>query len=117
MICWYCHWGWPKVIADIYDEALGKMAENRSALHFGPAHVVWEDENFTSAECCLEDFEWYKGDYSEEELAAVRWSLEELAKIPMEIRNVAAEYEERAEEEDLHPDDFPPPEDMEMIRK
>jgi len=23
-ICWYCHWGWAKPVADIYDEALFK---------------------------------------------------------------------------------------------
>ena len=43
-LCYYCHWGWPKPIADIYDKYL--EIAGSSAMHFGPAHVVWEDENF-----------------------------------------------------------------------
>jgi len=119
MICWYCHWGWPKVIHDIYAQALEKLDGNSSPLHFGPSHVVWEDENFHFAEWCLEKFEDYKHDYSEEELSVVKWSLEELSKVPMEIRTVAEEYENAASEDWLRvrPEDYPPPEGMEMVRR
>ena len=113
MYCWYCHWGWPKQVADIYDEAKERGA-SWSALHFGPAHIVWEDENFHSAEWCLENFEKYTRDYSEIELTAVRWSLEELAKLPLEIRHPAAAYE--FAEGNPVPEDYPPPKGMIMVK-
>lgn len=111
-ICWYCYWGWPKAIADIYKAALDKLDGWESPLHFGPAHIVWEDENFDSAEWCLEHFEEYTGndDYTAEHYAIVRWSLEELAKLPMSERDVEpANYDEK------HPELFPPPAGLTMI--
>ena len=66
-ICWYCYWGWPKQIAEIYKKALKELDGYSAPLHFGPAHIVWDDENFDSGEWCLEHFDDYKGDYSEEE--------------------------------------------------
>ena len=85
-ICWYCHWGWAKPVAEIYQEALKRLNGYASPLHFGPAHIVWEDENFDSAEWCLENFDNYKGDYTPEELEIVKWSLVELAKLPLDDR-------------------------------
>ena len=102
-ICWYCYWGWAKPVADIYMDALKKLNGHESPLHFGAAHVVWEDENFDCAEWCLEHFDEYRGNYSDEELNIVRWSLEELVKLPLEVR--CAEPEDY---DDENPELFPP---------
>lgn len=110
-ICWYCHWGWPKPVAEIYQRALRDLDGDDSPLQFGPAHIVWSDENFDSAEWCLENFEQYKGDYSEESLLVVRRSLEELAALPLEVR--CAEPDDY---DDEHPQMYPPPSGMEMVK-
>ena len=102
-ICWYCHWGWSKPVADIYLEAVKRLDGDESPLLFGPAHVVWEDENFDSAECCLETFGKYIGDWADGELEVVRWSLNELAKLPMELR-----CPEPDDYDNEHPELFPP---------
>jgi hypothetical protein len=49
-ICWFCYWGWPKPVADIYLKALAKLDGYDSPLHFGPAHIIWDDENFDRAD-------------------------------------------------------------------
>jgi hypothetical protein len=108
-ICWYCYWGWPKPVADIYKQALAKLDGNELPLQYGPAHVVWEDENFDYAEWCLEHF--YECDYSEDDLDVVRWSLEELAKIPLNERCPKPE-----DYDDEHPDVYPPKAGTEMVR-
>jgi len=113
MMCWYCYWGWPKQIVEIYRKALVSLGGCESPLHYGPAHIVWEDENFASANRCIEfiDTGKYCGDFSKEDLAIVRQSLVELAALPEEIRN--------AEPDDYdgeHPENFPPPKDMVMIK-
>lgn len=114
MICWYCYWGWPEVIYEIYMRAANEIGSD--PLHWGPAHVVWEDENFTSAERCLENFEEFRGKCTDEELAVVRRSLEELAEVPLEIRDIAKEYEDAAEDNpNIHPKDYPPPPHIKMI--
>jgi hypothetical protein len=91
MTCWFCKHGWPKPIRDIYDDAVRLLAGDRWPLHYGPAHVVWEDENFDAAEWCLENFERFKGDYGEGQLAVVKESLERLVEVPMEIRAMPTE--------------------------
>lgn len=85
-ICWHCYGGWAEPVAEIYKGALKRLNGDGSPLHFGPAHIVWEDENFDSAEWCLEHFDEYQGDYTDDELSVVRWSLEELAKLPIAVR-------------------------------
>lgn len=90
--CWFCTHGWPKAIRDIYDEHI-KVA-GYSAMHFGPAHVVWEDENFDSAQWCLDNFDEYSGDHSAEELAAVRASLVALLALPANVINPRPDFEE-----------------------
>lgn len=109
-ICWFCHWGWPKPIADIYIRALHDLGGDDRPLHFGPAHVVWEDENFDSAEWCLENFEEYAGGFSEKDLVVVRRSLEELTRLPLSIRREPEGYD------DEHPEMFPPPEGLAMVK-
>lgn len=102
-ICWYCHWGWPKPVADIYREAINRLEGDWLPLDFGPGHIVWSDENFGGAEWCLDNFDLYRGDYTDQELDIVRWSLEELAKIPLGTREcVPDDYDGE------HPDIFPP---------
>ena len=102
-MCCFCYWGWPEPIAKIYLRAVADLGGNVWPLHFGPAHIVWEDENFDWAERCLENFEKYSCDNSKEELTVVRWKLEELAKLPPEIRDIVpADYDGQ------HPERYPP---------
>lgn len=117
MYCWYCYHGWPKQVADIYDEAK-KRGASWSVLHFGPAHIVWEDENFNydSVQWCLDNFNKYSEDLTEQEAQAVRWSLEELMKLPENILDPAREYHD-VEDNDKHPKDYPPPEGMIMVKQ
>ena len=110
-ICWYCHWGWYKPVAEIYNKAVVKLNGHAEPLHYGPSHVVWDDENFDSAEFCLENFDRYIGDYSNADLKIVRESLEELAKIPLDVR-----CPEPDNYDGEHPELYPPPKDIEMIR-
>ena len=110
-LCWYCYWGWPRPVADIYRNAMGKLDGDDSPLLYGPSHVVWADENFHSAEWCLEHFDEYKEDYSDDDLAIVKQSLEELAALPIEVRCVEPE-----DYDDEHPELYPPPDEIEMIK-
>ena len=102
-ICWYCHWGWPKEVAVIYKEALRRLNGDRDILSFGASHLVWGDENFDCAEWCLEHFNDYSENYNENEAAVVRWSLEELAKLPLNVREIIPE-----DYDDEHPELYPP---------
>jgi len=110
-ICWYCYWGWPKLVADIYKKALDDLGGWEAPLHFGPAHIVWEDENFDYAEWCLEHFDEYKGDYSIDDLVIVRRSLEELARLPLDVKCIEPEDYDGA-----HPELFPPPATIKMVK-
>lgn len=63
--CYFCYWGWPKPIAEIYQRAykdLEDLAETEhddanwleyenpyDVLHFSFGHLVWEDENWNQA--------------------------------------------------------------------
>lgn len=105
MLCWYCHWGWSKPVYDIYSQALEKLDGDDSPLSYGPSHIVWEDENWDddSIAACLKHFDEWKSDFSEEDLAVVRWSLEELAKIPLSQREIEPE-----DYDGVHPEQYPP---------
>lgn len=115
--CWYCHWGWAKPVAEIYKEAIVKLNGDDFPLLSGPAHVVWEDENFDHAECCLEEFDkkWDEcfgefhdpGDLQKE---VARWSLVELTKIPIKQRCVEPE-----EYTGQDPQLFPPASGIEVV--
>lgn len=110
-ICWYCHWGWPKPIADIYDRYIGIAGE--SAMHYGPAHIVWDDENWDSAQWCLDHFEEHSdGDHTPKELAAVYASLKELVALPQDVIEAIPEGYD-----DEHPENYPPPAGMEMVHR
>ena len=71
---------WTKPVREIYDEALRRLNGNVMPLHYGPAHVVWEDENFQMAKWCLDLFDEFEGEFSSDQLDVVRWSLKELLK-------------------------------------
>ncbi len=113
MICWYCHWGWPKLVAEIYQRALKALDGQDSPLNYGPGHVVWADENFELAEVCLKEFENYSHqlDYSEHELLIARQSLEELSKLPLSVKCVEPE-----DYDGEHPELFPPAKGIEMVK-
>jgi hypothetical protein len=115
MICWYCHWGWPKRIADIYAESIARLktiGETSEALSFSDAHVVWADENFHSAEFCLEELDKNKNEYSQELYDILRWGLQELIKLPPELLDV---WPEEYDSSDDKPEDYPPPANVEMV--
>ena len=108
-ICYWCHWGWPKPIRDIYDEAIVKLNGNYGPLHYGPSHIVWEDENWTSAQWCLDHFDEYSEELSNHEKAVVRESLERLLKVPEEYKVEPDGYDD----DDEYPGKYPPPEHWE----
>lgn len=107
--CWFCHWGWPRPIFDIY-----KRAEDicgYDAMCYGPAHIVWADENFTHVEWCLEqcDSPLY-ADWDPRDLEAVRQSLRELAALPDELKSPPTGSANN------DPRDYPPPPGVEMVK-
>lgn len=108
--CYWCHWGWPKPIKDIFDRAVADLGGFTDAMYFGPAHIVWSDENFDSAQWCLDHFEDRWGDFNEEELAIVRRSLEELAAVPDEFKQPPNEYDGE------NPESFPPPSHWQVLK-
>ena len=110
-LCWFCHWGWPEPIANIYLKAVRDLGgHNLSPLHFGPAHSVWEDENFDNAQWCLDNFSKYCRDYQDWELAIVRRSLQELLEVPDELKEWPKDYDGN------HPELFPPPAGVKMVK-
>ena len=85
-ICWYCHWGWSEPVAAIYRRYLAVAGE--SAMHYGPAHIVWEDENFEreSVQGCLDHVNEYRHETAtDEQHAAVKASLEALLALPDDL--------------------------------
>ena len=44
-VCWYCYWGWPKEVFDVYRKYV-EEAGSDSLFTAGPSHIVWSDENF-----------------------------------------------------------------------
>jgi hypothetical protein len=102
-VCWYCHWGWPVPVVKIYDRALSDLNGHWEPLHYGPGHIVWEDENFDCAQWCLDHFKQHDTRFTDSELAIVRRSLEELAALPREAWDIVpADYDGR------HPENYPP---------
>ncbi len=77
---------WPDEIQTIYDKALKDLGGNMDPLHFGPAHIVWEDDNFMSAQWCLNHFDEYTDELSPEQCAIVKKSLEDLRDLPDHLK-------------------------------
>jgi hypothetical protein len=103
-MCYWCYWGWPKPIRDIYDDCIARVGE--SPLLYGPSHVVWADENWTCAQWCLDHFDEYTHGYSDGELDVMRESLERLVAVPDEFKTAPEGYDESCH----IPAMFPPPE-------
>lgn len=95
--------GWAEPVVNIYREAVRRLHGDKMPLLYGPAHVVWADENWDCAESCLEDFDRFTFNYTKEEMDVVRWSLVELIKIPLETREAEPE-----EYQGRNPELFPP---------
>lgn len=115
-ICWYCYYGWSKQVADVDDKYLALT--NEEVMHYGPAHIVWDDENFEmgSIQYCIDSAgkwneEWNKGRFADEDVALVVESLKELMLIPEEIRCCCPE-----DYDDENPDKFPPS-GVEMVKR
>ena len=127
-ICWYCYWGWAKQVIDIYEEGLKKSSD--TAMNYGPAHIVWADENFET-ECiqsCIDGAEQWMKDWNQRrlpwedkdpepklspfDLRVVLESLHRLLHVPEEIRCCEPENYDGE-----HPENFPPPPSIEMVRK
>ena len=55
-------------------------------LLFGPSHLVWEDGNMGDGhiDYCLE---YDTGELNSKQIKAVHWSLNELKKVPLSVRN------------------------------
>ena len=109
--CWYCYWGWPEDVAGIYKRALSDLDGDEDPLLYGPAHVVWEDENWQSAERCLEAFDEYRGEYSDQQLDIVKRSLRELEAIPIGRRCVTPDNYTGT-----NPELYPPPAGIQMVK-
>lgn len=102
--CWYCTHGWPVKVRAIYDQYAALAG--RTAMEFGPAHIVWSDENFDreSIQWCLDHFGDYDDDLDPRQRAAVRASLLELLALPDEVFDVIpADFGP-----DDDPEDYPP---------
>lgn len=103
-ICWYCHWGWSKPVVEIYERYIDAAGED--AMHYGAAHIVWDDENFERehVQRCLDNFDKYKReDYTEVQNEAVRQSLIDLLALPdHELAPEPKDYDGE------HPERFPP---------
>lgn len=121
MSCWYCYWGWPRPVLDVYleaVEALGGRGEH--ALESGPAHIVWADENWEDDHVgyCLNECGSNRDaypDHTDAEIAVVEESLARLLAIPEEIRCCKPEgYDEDGDE---GPGTYPPPPGVECVRR
>ena len=107
-ICYWCYWGWPKPIRDIYDDCREQMGGDDHPLLYGPAHVVWADENWDCAQSCLDDFDRWCDDLSGHEQAVVRESLLRLLRVPDEYKCPPEDYD------NANPAAFPPPPEWEV---
>lgn len=116
MICWYCHWGWAKPIADIFLKAKEALGGNDELLIYGVGHIIWADENFSLAHVnkCLSDWpDWVDStrdlnksgikDVSLGECLIVRYALQQLADIIESIPEVEPE-----DYDGEHPENYPP---------
>jgi hypothetical protein len=111
--CWSCYWGWPEPVARIYCSALEALSGDSSPLEYGPAHVVWSDENFDLAEVCLKDFDAQAAllDYGAEQMAIVKQSLVALAALPQEVYDVCPSGYDGE-----HPAQYPPVGSVKMVK-
>lgn len=110
-MCWYCHWGWSEPVAAIYEKALNDLEGEDSTLLYGPAHIVWADENWDQAQSCLDDWdeliESYSSDgmgpFKSEDLEIVKRSLQELIALPQDQVEI-----EPDDYDGMNPKNYPP---------
>lgn len=75
------------LIIEIYENArrafrrLGIEEEFERAMHFGPAHIVWDDGNYDCALWCVKRFDQHSEGLSVCARAIVMWSLVELVAV------------------------------------
>lgn len=86
-MCWFCHFGWPKPVAEIYDryEAITGYWQ----MCYGPAHIVWADENFgsDSIQWCIDHADEHRhSESTDADHAAIIESLRELLAIEEGVR-------------------------------
>jgi hypothetical protein len=110
-ICYWCHWGWPKPIRDIYDRADKALNGNADVILNTLARTVWENENFDdfNVRRCIYEIEMGipgSDGYRREDQALVVETLRELLLVPGEMRQPPEDFEESDGE---HPENFPPP--------
>lgn len=112
-VCWYCHYGWPEAVVAIYYAHVERAGED--AMHYGAAHVVWDDENFdrASVQRCVERCEKESDTFTPAEVAAVRDSLVALLALPEAVRVPRPDYD--CTQHDA--EDYPPPDDLPMTRR
>jgi hypothetical protein len=114
-MCWYCYWGWPKPVADIYNKYLKKLDSDSDALEFGQSHTVWSDENFDDncVKSCINECDRPSFDYERdtETTRIVRESLVELLAVPESVR---CPPESGHHNEDAAK--YPPPAGLEMVK-
>ncbi len=122
-ICWYCHWGWPKQVYDIYMKYLALLDGDDVLLEFQQAHIVWSDENFETEciESCIihADEYWDKENVTKEEHDLITESLKELLLVPEEIRCCEPEeyiVKNRTGNNEADPKDYPPPAGIVMVK-
>ena len=120
-VCYWCFWGWPKPIADVYNDALKKLQaisdqHGEQDLEYGPAHIVWNEENWDddSVQFCIDacDNVAY-ADIEPAVLAIVRASLVDLKSVPVVFRVEPDGYEN----DDDHPERYPPPANWHMMQR
>ena len=103
-LCWYCYWGWSKPVAAIYARYAELAGE--SCMQYGPAHIVWADENFDreNVQWCLDHFDEYLDpECTDDQNSAVRQSLIELLALPDDVLSP-----QPANYIGQHPERFPP---------
>lgn len=121
-VCYWCFWGWPKEVAEIYNEALVELQKigdeyGEQDLEYGPAHIVWCEENWEddSVRFCIEACD-DTGTYNDVQpavLAIIRASLVKLLGVPIEMRTEPDGYLA----DDDHPEKYPPPSQWQMMQR
>ena len=117
--CWFCYWGWPKLVREVYEEAVQEInalgGDGESAMDYGPGHIVWSDENFEKCDVrwCIEQGRAGKNWHDDPEetdavKAVVLRSLERLLELPDEMLSSPKDYDGE------HPENYPPK--VEMVR-
>lgn len=120
-MCWYCYWGLPKPVAEIYKKALEALDGDSNPLEFGPSHIVWSDYNMQDGNIkfCIDECDNNRKAYhqSDKDIAVVRQSLVELLQVPEEVRNCEP-FDDTTDLTDYenHPENYPPPQGIEMVK-